>query len=472
MLSSQPQPLTHLLQRLPNWLRLGIILAGLGLVSMLIGIAAARQSTLGLLVLVGGPVAIAGALLANRYFATLVLLLPLTALAMRPLALPVGNGSEMPISMILSLGLIGLWLAAMLTRRRWELLPTPFNRPLLAFMVVCIISLPWGIVWADPVLNWWIMGNFRVTQTASLLMLLALMGLPFLIARFITRPWQIWVYVWSFIGCGVLMTATQFFGIEQNLFSDQGLWGLWFVLPLTGLVVAHPGVARRWRWLGTGLVIWHLYLVVIRNSLWLSGWLPTIIGLLALIFLHSRKAFAVVMILVVLAAAVGPGRHYLEQVTADNIEEGGLGRLEIWERNLSIVGQHWLLGMGPAGYAPYNMTYFREDARSTHNNYFDIVAQFGVIGLGLWLWFATAVLWYGWRTVQRARPGLVRTTAIVATAGWVASLAAMMLGDWILPFVYNQSITGFRYAAYSWIFLGLLISANRLEPQQPQAVAR
>jgi len=30
----------------------------------------------------------------------------------------------------------------------------------------------------------------------------------------------------------------------------------------------------------------------------------------------------------------------------------------------------------------------------------------------------------------------------------------MMLGDWVLPFAYNQTITGFDNAVFTWIFLG------------------
>ncbi|MGQ9926362.1 MAG: O-antigen ligase family protein [Chloroflexaceae bacterium] len=459
-----PETLPALLRRLLAVAIIGVAIAYSVLMGMILARGNARLGLM-LILLPLVPIAIG---FTSHYFATIVLILPLTALMMRMVNIPVGNASEMPISMVIVLGLGGMWLLRMLTRRRWEIVPTPFNRALLAFMVVCIISMPWGILWADPILNWRIMGNFRVTQTASLLSLLALMWVPFIVARFVDRPWKIWFYLWSFILCGTLMTATQFFSISQRFLADQGLWGLWFVLPLSGLVMIYPGTPWYGRLVGTALLGWHLYLVVIKNSLWVSGWLPTLVGLCGLIFLHSRKLFVILLIAAIPFAVLGPGRSYLEQVTADNVEEGGLGRLEIWERNLKIVYQHWLFGTGPAGYAPYNMTYFREDARSTHNNYFDILAQFGIIGLGLWLWFVISSLWYGWRTVRLAPPGLLRTVAIVATAGWAAAQVSMMLGDWVLPFVYNQGISGFRYAIYNWIFLGLLIVARTLAEQQMQ----
>jgi len=450
---------------------LAVAMVGIAIAySVSIGFILARGNSrlaLMLIVLPLLPIAIS---FASRYFATIVLILPLTALMLRMVNIPVGNANEMPISMVIALGLVGMWLTGMLIRRRWEVTPTPFNRVLLAFMAVCIFSMPWGIVWADPILNWRIMGNFRVTQAASLLSLLALMWAPFMVARFIDRRWKVWFYLWSFIIAGAMMTITQVFGIQQKFLNDLGLWSLWFAVPLAGLVIVHPHVPWYGRLVGAALLGWHLELVVIRNSLWVSGWLPTLAGLFALLFLHSRKLFVVILIIAIPYAVIGPGRDYLEKVTADNIEEGSSGRLEIWERNMGIVREHWLFGTGPAGYAPYNMTYFPWDARSTHNNYFDILAQFGVVGAGLWLWFMGASLWYGWRTVQITPPGLLRTVAIVATAGWAGALVSMVFGDWVLPFVYNQGIVGFRYAIYSWLFLGLLVVVRQMAEQHVQSV--
>jgi len=38
----------------------------------------------------------------------------------------------------------------------------------------------------------------------------------------------------------------------------------------------------------------------------------------------------------------------------------------------------------------------------------------------------------------------------------------MLLGDWVLPFAYNQTITGFDNAAYTWIFLGAMVSLYQI----------
>jgi hypothetical protein len=52
--------------------------------------------------------------------------------------------------------------------------------------------------------------------------------------------------------------------------------------------------------------------------------------------------------------------------------------------------------------------------------------------------------------------------AIIATAGWIGAQASMFLGDWVLPFAYNQGVGGYKYTVYSWLFLGTLISVRQI----------
>ncbi|MDN5272714.1 O-antigen ligase family protein [Chloroflexus sp. MS-CIW-1] len=458
----------HWIERLPRPLVLGGFLSGLLVYSTLIGIMFGTNRQLIGLALLALPVLIVGFTLLLYRFEWFVLILPLTGLAMRPLAVPAGNGSELPISMLLTLALSGGWILSMITRRTWQLAPSPLNKPLLAMMAICIFSVPWGLLWADPIVDWWIMGNFRLAQIASLLSFLGLLSIPLLVGRFIQHEWQIKAYLGMFIVCGLLMTAAQTFGIDHVILVDMGLWGLWFALPLAGITYLQPGIHWRWKLIGTIILCWHLWLAALRNSLWISGWLPTIVGLFIMAFLTSRRIFFILLLAFALNLAVGPGRYYVEQVINDNVEEGGLDRLEIWARNLWVVRHHWLFGTGVGGYAIYNMTYFRYDARSTHNNYFDILAQFGVVGSGIWLWFAIVSLYYGWQTIWMAPVGILRTTAIVATSGWAAAQFSMMLGDWVLPFLYNQGVPGYRYTMYSWIFVGLLISIRQMIKRQTE----
>ena len=48
------------------------------------------------------------------------------------------------------------------------------------------------------------------------------------------------------------------------------------------------------------------------------------------------------------------------------------------------------------------------------------------------------------------------------TMGVLGSFIAMLVGsfffaDWLIPFVYNITITGFSHSVYSWIFIGTVL---------------
>jgi hypothetical protein len=58
-------------------------------------------------------------------------------------------------------------------------------------------------------------------------------------------------------------------------------------------------------------------------------------------------------------------------------------------------------------------------------------------------------------------------------AAWVGAIVIMMLGDWILPFVYNIGFPGFQASVLLWMFLGGLVALERMATSahglQPQS---
>jgi O-antigen ligase len=355
--------------------------------------------------------------------------------------------------------------------RGWKLTASPLNMPLVIFSGICFISFFWGLVWRDPSLLDW-SGRFIYVQIGALLAIVLSLAAALLIGNFVTTPGQLKYLIGVFIGVFCLMLIVSLLGLSQHVLVIRGLWSLWLIAPVYALLIAQPRLRGWWRALLVLVLILTFYQVLIRDSLWVSGWLPGIVAIFAVTFLQSRKAFTIMVIAAALIYQVPVVNEFYKEAAQENIDEGALQRISIWKQNWLVVRSHWLLGTGPAGYAIYYMTYYREDARSTHNNYLDILAQFGFVGMATWLWLSATCLWEGWRLVQRASPGFLRTLAIAATGGWVGAMASMFLGDWVLPFAYNQTITGFKYTVYSWIFLGTLISIRRLLPAEPKPQLR
>lgn len=423
---------------------------------VIVGWLSARGDRLLLAGVVGLPLALAGVILINRYFQMMVLIFPITALAV-PLSFPTGSGSVVPVSMALALVLTGFWCLTM-SHRGWKLYPSPLNTPLLIFGAVACISLVWGITWRDPVLNIW--GSFPIVQVASLLCYLVSISATLLVGNFITTPGQLRYFLGVFLIFGGLTVIKTLLGLPLDFLTARGLWALWFIAPAYGLLIAQPQLGRRWQLLLGAMLILIFYAVMVRDSSWISGWMPGVIAVYAITFLRSRKAFLV--LLIVGGIALFATWSFFQSVAQSNIDDGSLERLILWEQNWNVVRQHWLFGTGPAGYAVYYMTYYRDDARSTHNNYLDILGQFGFVGMIVWLWLVVTSLVEGWRLIQRLPDGFYRTLAMIATGGWIGAMGSMFFGDWVLPFAYNQTIGGYQYTVFSWMFLGTLISLRRI----------
>lgn len=447
-------------KRIP-WPLVGVVLLLL-MFSGLAGLLAGKDRMTLALLLAAAPAGVLVLLVALRWFEMMVLALPIAALAI-PIDVPTGTETRLPAALLLTIMLWGIWLVSMVMRKQFQFAPTLINRPSLVFSIICCISLVWGIAWRDPILI--DAPKFIIVQVASLITILVSMGAALLIGNFVQTEGRLKYIVGAFLVCGAMMTFTQLFRINQPFLNDRGLWGLWTALPAYGLLIAVPQMRWRWRLLLLGLIAASMYQNAVVNAEWVSGWLPTMVALFVATFLRSKKAF----VIMVIVGAIGgyAARGFFEQVANDNIEDGSLERLILWEQNWRVVRAHWLFGTGPAGYALYYMTYYRDDARSTHNNYLDILAQFGFSGMLAWLWLAGSGLYEGYRLCMRAPPGFLRALAIAATAGWAGAQFSMLLGDWILPFAYNQGVGGYKYTVYSWIFLGTLISIRQIMGRTP-----
>ena len=127
-----------------------------------------------------------------------------------------------------------------------------------------------------------------------------------------------------------------------------------------------------------------------------------------------------------------------------------------------------ITGLAPASYRPYAgakpLQYYRalwwNPQINSHNNYVDLFSHTGLLGLGLFLWFAVELGILGWRLTDRHAAGFTGGYVSGMTAAWVGSLVIMMFADWILPFVYNIGFPGFQASLLVWLFLGGLVAID------------
>jgi O-antigen ligase len=380
--------------------------------------------------------------------------------------LPTGRDSRLAISLLLSIILLLIWGLQLIyfPVTGVRLRPSPINKPLLIFVFINILSYVWSLLMRDVLLRIW--SSFPLVQIAALVVNIGLPLMALLTANKIKEEKWLKAMMGIVIALAFINIALRIPNLPLIKAMDSGTRGLfpmWAAVTAYSLALFHHGL-KTWQRVAllvlVGLFAFH-YFVQIR--LWLSGWLPIFIALAVVTFFRSKKLFAL-LCLIILAAVVIRFDELYRTIFIANADEGGLQRFDMWAVNLRHIMHHPLFGMGPAGYAVYYMTYNPLTARSTHNNYFDIVAQVGIVGLVSFIIVLVAFGLIAYRTMKatRGRYDAMHAYAHAAFGGLIAVSVAMMLGDWVLPFAYNQTITGFDNAVFTWMMLGGVVSLYHL----------
>jgi O-antigen ligase len=221
------------------------------------------------------------------------------------------------------------------------------------------------------------------------------------------------------------------------------------------------------------------YVVWLRMNDWVSGWAPFSVAAAAVVWLrvwrNNRAAgLAVGAALVALAVLAYPA-VFVHAGGEQELATSWGGRQALYRATLDLVTDHPILGLGPAAYRHYaaarwlslgvGRALYVRPLVSSHNNYIDLYAQMGLVGLGLFLWFLAEVGRLGWRLASRVvdfEEGYVQG----ALGGLAGTVVAMLLADWFLPFVYNIGFPGFRTSVLAWMFLGGLVALEQMADKE------
>lgn len=386
-----------------------------------------------------------------------LVLLPIVAV-MIPIEIGTGTGSTIVAAMLLAGAIIGLWCIRLLTQQGLTIVKSPINLPLAGFTVAIIVSTITSNVFRDPLVAF--VPQFLMAQIGGLSVILVSTGLFFMTMNTVRQPWVIQGLTWATIALGAV-TIVKFLAIpggDLNFSSVGGLFSMWVVALAVGQGLFNDRLMAPLR---VALVMmsggW-LYRRLIIDFEWFSGWLPIVVVVAVLIALRSLRLFVAVIAVAGLMVAINWPffSERLQNETSGSNAQGNLERIDVWTSVLNVTSHEIIFGLGPAGYAPYYMTYSPEAARSSHSNYLDILAQSGLVGSFFFLWFIAALLLIGWRVSRQWRHGFLGGFANGALAGLAGVLVAMALGDWVIPFVYNQTIAGFRFTVHTWLILGAL----------------
>jgi O-antigen ligase len=400
--------------------------------------------------------------LATLVFASLVV----------PFAIGTGTQTSLNATVLLLPVLIGLWLLDMVRRQDLRLLASRPIPPLLALCVVATLSFVAGN------LTWLVFAQTAPlrAQLGGLAIFLLSAGAFLLVAHQVRDLRWLERLTWLYLGLGsvyIVGRIVPFVGkwvisiFEAGAVgTGNGLFWTWLVALAFSQAAFNRRLRLGWRLALGGLVLATFYVSLFQARDWASGWLPSVVAVVVILCVGAPRLGLSTALVVGMVAALNV-QNILGMVMTDE-RYSLLTRLEAWRIVAEIIKANPVLGLGPANYYHYTPLYpilgwyvqF-----NSHNNYVDIVAQTGLLGLACFLWFAWEVGWLGWQLRHRVSTGFPRAYVYGALGGLAGTLASMMLVDTFLPFVYNIGLSGFRTSALAWLFLGGLV-ALAAEPGQ------
>jgi O-antigen ligase len=251
--------------------------------------------------------------------------------------------------------------------------------------------------------------------------------------------------------------------------SDYSVFWVWTVALAFSQALLNRTLSLRWRLALAGLAVTTLYAGLSLRS-WNSGWVPPLVAVYVIACLGIPR-LAIPLSLVGLAVALPHLQEIMSLWSDPKNQYDLLSRTAAWRILWEIIQIDPILGIGFANYYWYTPLYplFGWAARfNSHNNYVDVVAQTGFVGLACLAWFTFQITRLAWRLRTLAPPGFARAYAYGALGGLAGMLVSAGLGDWILPFAYNIGLVGVRSSLHGWFFLGGLVAVEQIALKSSQ----
>ncbi len=398
------------------------------------------------------------------------------------LPLPIGTGTAVtlnPATLLVPM-LLGLWLLTMLLRGQIRLAPSRTTLPLMLFLVSSLLSLLVGRATWDPLVP--VSNNFLLVQLAQWAIFAFSAGAFLLTANLIQN--EVWLrrmtYLFLLIGgslaCFIALPGTN--ALEAKLATGAVMRAPFWALLVSlagGQVLFHKEASLLWRGFLIAVILAALYFgfVLFRESS--STWMGIGVALGALIWLRwPRLRWPMMAIVVLLTISGALSQTVYEFAGGDEAWKlTGGSRLVLIQRVVEVSMRNPIMGLGPAAYRPYADikplhymgAYWMDPKVNSHNNYVDLFAHGGLVGLAFFFWFVAALARLGWQLHHRFQSGFAAGYVNAMLAAGAASLTLMLLADWLLPFVYNIGFVGFQASVLVWLFLGGLVALDNLQDE-------
>lgn len=396
-----------------------------------------------------------------------------------------GTAVTLNAATLLVPALLGVWLLDMVYQRKLHLAPSATNRPLFLLLLAGLLSLLVGTALWDPAVPR--PGSFTLVQLAQWGIFALSAGAFWLAGNLVTDETWLRRLAFAFLllaGAVALLFVLIDFGLFSNRLVSRVVTGavirapFWLLLGTLagGQLLFNGELSIRWRVvLVVGLGATLIYAFVIQRAA-ASNWVAILAAGGILAWLRWPRLRWPVIILLVVVALSGVLTSAVYEFAGGDAEwqESGGSRMALIGRVLEVTMRNPITGLGPAAYRPYagikplsyGQAFWVSPQINSHNNYVDLFAHVGLLGLALFLWFAIEVIRSALRLRQRFHAGFAAGYVNAMLAVWVGALILMLFADWILPFVYNIGFPGFQASVLVWLFLGGLVTLEGIAAGQ------
>ncbi len=357
------------------------------------------------------------------------------------------------------------WLLAMINRqRKIAIIQSRVNKPIFFLIGVSLVSFGVGMV------PW-----FSFSQTApleaqlgGLSIFLLSVGALLVTANLIKEIYVLERLTWVIILLGGVYVLGRLLGDSgyfitrwyHNSIPSGSMFWTWLVALLFSQTLINKSLHHFWRFALLVLLIATFYVAYVINYDWKSGWMPPLVTIAAIMTVRYWRIARYVAIIV-----APPVFYYLSAKAIATDQYSWSTRLDAWLVVLEIAKASPIIGLGFANYYWYARLfpirgYFIRF--NSHNQYIDLIAQTGLLGFIGFIWFFWEETKLGFWLRNRVPEGFPQAYVYGVLGGVAGTIVAAFLVDWVLPFVYNIGMRGFRASVLAWILMGGLVSIERI----------
>ena len=427
--------------------------------------------------------------------ATIIILIISTPLVFYPYLVRIFNPpKELAFNILVIIGLM-FWFLKMTAQEEFKITRTPLNLPVLAFMAICSLSLFWS--------------NSPMVSLLELPLFLAGPILYFIVANNVKNECQInrllaiLLFISTILG---IYGISQYNGIDFSfwkanvgrnqvfgLFGNVNYFAEYMIVPLPLAISLFFATRNRTRkiLLLVGILAMggSLLLTFTRGSYLAIGISSIFMFLLYLVsqgksFIKKhKKIFILILAIIILITFIftlpnplnKPGTTISKIKKRISISQFTQGysirrRIATWKFTIMMIKDHPLLGSG-IGTFKYNSLNYQakffdqENNRSlypygvadkAHNEYLQLGAEVGMLGLGIFIWLIISYFRYGLRILKKLKDKYKQGILIGLMGGVMAVLIDAIFG---FPLHLPATLVLF------WLFIGLIISLNYSEQE-------